>query len=56
MFVDSCFGGWAGQMTDRRTALSKATEEPDLLEGTWTKLESYVCGVLGKVLGKHRRG
>lgn len=50
------FGGWAGQMTDSRTALSKDTEELDPLDGTWTKLESCVCGELGKILGKHRSG
>lgn len=45
-------------MSDSRTALGRATEELDPMEGNLmrTKLKSYVCGEMGKTSGKHRRG
>ena len=57
VFGDSWSLGRAGQMSDSRTALGKATEELDPMEGnlTWTKLESCVCGEMGKASGKQRR-
>lgn len=52
------FLGRAGQMSESRTALGRATEELDPMEGNLmrTKLKSYVCGEMGKTSGKHRRG
>lgn len=58
VFRDSWSVGRAGQMSDSRTALGKATEELGPMEGnlTWAKLESCVCGERAKASGKHRRG